>query len=357
MFKIQESFEAKTFLWLLLVVSAGFLWLLNSFFGPIFWAAALTIIFYPIQKKLFSRFNHKPNVQALLTLLLCLFIVIIPVIFLATSVINEAVGIYQKVESGDISIGHYIETFQTTFPKLRDMLEKAGINFADIQNQSTGFIVNGGKFLAQHTLNAGQNVFKFLLSFCIMLYLTFFLLRDGDKLVALMVRALPMGDAREKLLFTKFAEVTRATIKGNLLVALVQGTLGGIIFALLGIPGAMLWGVIMIMMSMIPAVGAAIVWAPVALYLLATGQTTQGIILIIVGAGVIGLIDNLLRPILVGRDTKLPDYLVLLSTLGGISLFGISGFVIGPLIAALFIAFWEIFMREFHTEPPVENTE
>lgn len=355
MFKIQEDFEAKTFLWLLLVVSAGFLWLLNSFFGPIFWAAALTIIFYPVQKKLFSKFNQKPNTQALLTLLLCLVIVVMPVVFLATSVINEAVSVYQKIESGDISIARYIDTFQTTFPKLKDLLEKAGIDFADVMKQSTGIVMNGGKFLAQHTLSAGQNAFKFLLSFCIMLYLTFFLLRDGENLVRLMVRALPMGDAREKLLFSKFAEVTRATIKGNLLVAMVQGALGGIIFALLGIPGAMLWGVIMAMMSMIPAVGAAIVWAPVAIYLIAIGQTTQGIILIVVGAGVIGLIDNLLRPILVGRDTKLPDYLVLLSTLGGISLFGISGFVIGPLIAALFVAFWGIFIREFHTEPPAEH--
>src|SRR5690606_13538687 len=190
---------------------------------------------------------------------------------------------------------------------------------------------------------------KFILDFCLMLYLLFFLLREGKSLVELMVRALPMGDDRERMLFAKFAEVTRATVKGNMVVAIVQGSLGGIIFWILGIPGALLWAVVMAFCSLIPAVGAAIIWAPVAIYLLATGNYIQGIILVAFGAVVIGLVDNILRPILVGRDTKLPDYVVLLSTLGGLALFGINGFVIGPLIAALFFAFWGIFMREIHT--------
>jgi predicted PurR-regulated permease PerM len=165
-----------------------------------------------------------------------------------------------------------------------------------------------------------------------------------------------MGDTRERLLFAKFAEVTRATVKGNLVVAIVQGALGGFIFWALGIPAALLWAVVMAFLSLLPAVGAAIIWAPVAAYLLAVGSYVDGIILIAFGAGVIGLVDNLLRPILVGRDTKLPDYLVLLSTLGGMALFGINGFVIGPLIAALFIAFWGIFMREINVEHPMDDS-
>jgi len=180
----------------------------------------------------------------------------------------------------------------------------------------------------------------------LMLYLTFFMLRDGNKLIDMLIRALPLGDAREKMLFSMFAEVTRATVKGNLVVAIVQGALGGLIFWLLGIPGVLLWAVLMTLASLIPAVGPALIWVPVALYLLAIGDTTQSLILIAFGAGVIGLVDNILRPILVGRDIKLPDYIVLLSTLGGLAIFGINGFVIGPLIAALFMAFWGIFMRE-----------
>jgi len=194
----------------------------------------------------------------------------------------------------------------------------------------------------------GQGTLQFFVGLGLMLYLSFFMLRDGSKLVSLLVRALPLGDEREHLLFAKFAEVARATVKGNLVVAVVQGTLGGIIFAILGISGALLWGVVMTLLSLIPVVGAGLIWAPVAVYLFAVGEWVDGLILAAFGAGVIGLVDNVLRPILVGRDTKLPDYMVLLSTLGGFAVFGMNGFVIGPLVAALFVAFWEIFMREFN---------
>jgi predicted PurR-regulated permease PerM len=143
-------------------------------------------------------------------------------------------------------------------------------------------------------------------------------------------------------LLDKFAVVVRAMIKGTILVAIVQGFLGGLIFWLLGIHAPVLWGVVMAFMSLLPAVGAAVVWFPVALYLLATGALLKGIILIAFGAGVIGLVDNLLRPYLVGKDTAMPDYVVLISTLGGIAIFGLNGFVVGPLIAAMFIAVWGI---------------
>jgi predicted PurR-regulated permease PerM len=162
--------------------------------------------------------------------------------------------------------------------------------------------------------------------------------------------ALPLGDKREALFFDKFSEVTRATIKGSLLVAMVQGLLGGFIFWALGIGAPLLWGVIMTLLSLVPMIGAGLVWLPVALYLFAIGDFTSAIILVGFGVAVIGLVDNILRPILVGRDTKLPDYLVLLSTLGGFTVFGMNGFVIGPLIAALFVTCWNIFIKEFNFE-------
>jgi predicted PurR-regulated permease PerM len=131
--------------------------------------------------------------------------------------------------------------------------------------------------------------------------------------------------------------------KGTLFVAIVQGALGGLIFWILGIHAPVLWGVVMGLFSLLPAVGAAIVWLPTAIYFLATGAIWEGVVLIAFGAFVIGLVDNLLRPFLVGKDTELPDYLVLISTLGGIAMFGLNGFVIGPVIAAMFIAVWDIF--------------
>jgi len=181
-----------------------------------------------------------------------------------------------------------------------------------------------------------------------MVYVLYFFLRDGEVLLDTLVHALPLGDDRERELFAKFAEVSRATVKGTLVIGLVQGTLGGMIFGLLGVQGAVFWGSVMVIMSLLPVVGASLVWLPAALIMAANGDYTKAGILIVFGVVVIGLVDNLLRPILVGRDTRMPDYLVLLSTLGGLTVFGASGFVIGPVIAALFLTVWVMFANENH---------
>ena len=148
---------------------------------------------------------------------------------------------------------------------------------------------------------------------------------------------LPLGDARERALFSRFAQVVRATVKGTFIIGSVQGLIGGVTFAFLGIEGAVLWGVLMALLSLLPAIGAALVWVPAAIMLFVREEFINGGILVFVGVFVIGLSDNLLRPLLVGRDTRMPDYLILLATLGGLGSFGMSGLVIGPLIAALFI--------------------
>jgi predicted PurR-regulated permease PerM len=176
-----------------------------------------------------------------------------------------------------------------------------------------------------------------------MLYLLFFLLRDGNLLFERLRLAVPLSPEHKRHLFSKFTTVVRATVKGNIAVAALQGALGGVIFAFLGIPGAVLWGTVMAFLSLLPAIGAGLIWGPVAIYFLLTGALWEGTVLIVFGIFVIGLVDNILRPILVGADTQIPDYMVLISTLGGMVLFGITGFVIGPVIAALFIAAWDLF--------------
>ena len=155
--------------------------------------------------------------------------------------------------------------------------------------------------------------------------------------VATLIRVLPLGDARVSQLLAKFSDVAIAMIKGTLVVGIVQGAIGGVLFWTLGIPAPVFWGTVMAMFSVLPAVGPGLVWAPAAIILFGLGEIVKGIVVIIVGVIVIGLVDNVLRPILVGRDTEMPDYLVLLATLGGLSVFGVSGFVIGPVIAAFFL--------------------
>lgn len=343
---MHERLETRTFLLFLIIVSCSFLWILKPFFGAIFWACAIAIVFFPVQQRLLNRWPNRPNLAALATLLLCIVVVILPVIFVIGSVVEEAVLVYENIQSGKINPAQYVESVGQGFPLLNSLLDKVGLDLGRIKTDAMNALTTSGKFLAMHTLTIGQNAFAFLVSLAIMLYIAFFLLRDGSRLTELIVLAMPLGDSRERTLITVFTEVIRATIKGNIVIAMLQGTIGGITLWALDVHGAMLFGALMAMFSLIPAVGSAIIWAPIAIYFAATGDTTSALILAGVGAGIIGMIDNVLRPILVGRDTQLPDYIVLLSTLGGISLFGVNGFVMGPVVAAMFIAFWGIFIRE-----------
>ena len=347
---MYAKLETRTFLAMLLGVSLAFVLLMKPFFGPIFWAVAMAVIFHPVERLLEKRLGDRPNLNALITLAIGIVIVVIPVLGLGAALIAEGMGIYQKIQAGEIRPGEYIDQINESFPAIQAFLAQFDVNFGELRDRAVSAFLGGSQFLAKQALGIGQNTFQFFLALALMVYLTFFLIRDGQKLIELLIRALPLGDERERLLFAKFAEVTRATVKGNLLIAVIQGALGGLIFWILGITGALLWGVVMAVVSLLPAVGAAIVWVPAALYLAAIGETIPALVLTAYGVVVIGLADNLLRPIFVGRDTKMPDYLVLLSTLGGIVVFGINGFVMGPLVAALFMALWGIFIREFGHE-------
>lgn len=351
---MQKTLENSAFLFVLALVSLAFFFLLSPFFGAILWGCVLAVLFYPLQRWLLS-YCARPNLMALVTLLACVCIGIVPAIFIILSFLHQGAQLYQQLQSGQINPAVWLQHFQHNLPFVQEYLVRFNLDINSLVQQFSDSALSASRFLAQHAVKLGQSTVQFFISLCLMLYLLFFMLRDGGKLIRLLVRCVPLGDEREELLIEKFAEVARATVKGNLVVAIIQGTLGGLIFWFLGIPGPLLWGVVMVFMSMVPVVGAAIIWAPIALYLLVTGSLAQGIILVAFGVVVIGLVDNLLRPLLVGRDIKMPDYLVLLSTLGGIGLFGLNGFILGPLVAALFMAFWRIFANDFFDEHLTEE--
>ncbi len=355
---MQAKLEQRSFLLLLVIVTLLFIYLMMPFFGAIFWACAIAIIFFPIQQRLNRLWGQRRNLTALVTLGLCVFIVIMPTLVVTASFVHEGVQLYQKIQSGEIDPERFLSEIGDTVPFIGSAMERIGVDLDNLREQTMDAVMEGGQIFAQHALDIGQNTLRFFIHFALMLYLAFFLLRDGEQLQKLIGQALPLSKEREGLLLRKFAEVTRATVKGNILIAAIQGALGGLMFWVLGLPAALLWGVVMAILSLIPAVGASLIWIPAAIYLIAVGEWIEAIVLIVFGTAIIGLIDNLLRPILVGRDTKLPDYMVLLSTLGGLLLFGINGFVVGPLIAALFMAFWGIFIRDFkrpETSDPLEQ--
>ncbi len=345
---MNAKLEQITFFITLAFVTVVFGLLLIPFWVPLFWAVIIAVLFHPMQVWLEGRWGDRPNSTAFVTLLTCVVLVVLPVLLILTSFLQQALGIYEQIQAGEIQPAKFVEQIRNAFPVLQDLQERFDIDMESIRENAAESAVGASQFLARNALAFGQGAVGFLLQLALMLYVTFFLLRDGRTLLAGLIQALPLGDEREHMLFQKFAEVARATVKGNLVVAIVQGALGGLIFWILGLPAPLLWGVIMAVLSLIPAVGAALVWLPAALYLYAVGDWISATVLIAYGVLIIGLADNVLRPILVGRDTKLPDWMVLLSTLGGIVLVGINGFIVGPLIAVLFVAFWQIFSREFN---------
>jgi predicted PurR-regulated permease PerM len=219
---MHDKLETRTFLLFLFIVSIGFALLMKPFFGTIFWACAIAVIFAPLQQRLLKRWPNRNNLAALTTLLLCVIVVILPVVFVISSVVNEGILVYNKLQSGEINPAHYIESMGTAFPTLNNTLQKLGIDMNNLKADAINAAMSSGKFIAGHTLAIGQNAFEFLMSLVLMLYIAFFMLRDGSYLVDLMVRALPLGDTRERMLFALFAEVTRASIKGNIVIAIIQ---------------------------------------------------------------------------------------------------------------------------------------
>ena len=338
------------FFTLLVSASLAFIILLKPFFEPILWAATFAILFASLHKFILNKFKGRHSLSAFITLLLILFTVVVPATTLSIAVVNEGTDLYSDISDGVYDFSKPLAWIQKSLPIVSDSLNKVGIDFEKLKAGFSDTALNSSQWVATNLLNIGQNSLTFTALFLLMLYLLFFFLRDGHKIVDLIIRVLPIGDEAERHLLSKFAEVSRATIKGTLVVGVIQGTLGGIMFALLGIESAMFWGVVMIGLSILPAVGSALVWGPAALIFLANGHWIKTLILFVVGALIIGMIDNVLRPILIGRDTKMPDYLILLSTLGGLGLFGLSGFVIGPVIAAFFLTIWVMFETEYNPD-------
>ena len=340
----RRALHHWVFVALVVAVSLVFAWILAPFYEAIVWAAILAVLFAPMQRRLSARLGERRSLAAAVSLVVIVLMVILPLTLIAASFVREARTAYAMFQAGELEISAFLERLRDFLPGWATrQLEELGLtDLRGVREQVGAGLARAGQFLAKRSLAIGENTFLVVLNVFVMLYLLFYLLRDGGGLARRLRDAIPLQPELQGLLAGKFAEVVRATIKGSVVVAIVQGTLGGLIFWILGIHAALLWGVIMAVLALLPVVGPGLVWAPAALYFLVTGAYWQGIVLVAFGVLVIGLVDNILRPILVGKSTRMPDYLVLVSTLGGISVFGVSGLVTGPLVAALFIVVWEV---------------
>ena len=342
--------EQRGLMLVLIAVSIAFAWILLPFFGPILWAAIIALLFAPLYRWLLARLHRRPTLAALQTLTIVLVSVILPLVLLIASVAREATLVYQNIDSGQWDVARYLQGIFEALPGwIRALLNRFGFDdFDSIQRWLMDALAQTSRLVATQTLSLGLNTFQFVAKLFIALYLAFFLIRDGEALARSVRNAIPLAPKHKRQLFEKFAMVIRATVKGNFLVAAAQGMLGGLAFWYLGVDAALLWAVLMGFLSLIPAGAAALVWAPVAIYFFVTGFVWQGLALVAYGVLAIGLVDNLLRPMLVGQNIRMPDYLVMITTLGGMAVFGINGFILGPVIGAIFIAVWHIYTTPEH---------
>jgi predicted PurR-regulated permease PerM len=362
---MNESRFRQAFLVILLVgISLAFVAMIRPFMMAILLAAIFAGLASPLYRRITRLFGGRRALASLATILLLLFVVLVPLLALLGIVAAQALHVTEQVRpwvaeqlaNPDLLLRRLemIPGIEKLEPYRDQILKKSG--------EAVGWT---GTFLFSSLSATTRGTVAFFFQLFVLLYTMFFFLMDGDRLLRKILYYLPMEETDERRMVEKFVSVTRATIKGTLLIGIAQGALAGFAFWIVGIGGAVFWGTVMTVLSIIPGIGTALVWVPATVILLATGKIWQGIFLAAFCALIVGSVDNLLRPRLVGRDTKMHELLILFGTIGGILLFGVLGFIVGPILAALFVTIWDIYAHAYRdllpavgpSEDAEENSE
>jgi len=338
----KKTFRIAFFLLLLVFISAFFVVMIRQFLVTILLAGIFSGLAHPLYSKLKSLFRGRRAFASAVTLLLILVLIVGPLIGFVGVLVNQAVQVSQAA-------GPWIQRQLSDPDKITELIQR--LPYAEritpyreqIMTKVGAVVGTVGNFLVNSLSEMTRGTARFLFQMFILLYTMFFFLMDGKKLLRKILYYVPLSPGDEGQMLDRFVSVSKATIKGTLVIGVLQGTLAGIALAIVGMKGSVFWGTLMAVLSIIPGIGTALVWVPVAIFKLGTGQVASGIFLFIFCGLLVGSIDNVLRPRLVGRDVKMHDLLILFSTMGGLFLFGITGFIIGPILAALFVTVWEIY--------------
>jgi predicted PurR-regulated permease PerM len=330
------------------LVTILFLYLLQPFFFPIFWAAVIAGVFRPLYGRINGKLN-RPNLSTAILFLIIALIILLPTVVVGTLVFNESVQIYKNLSPDAKHMGSSIQRLINTIAD-NSIVHLFHIDKAMLIAKTTEVAQVITNYIFVHLSQLTQNTLGLLVKFAIMLYTLFFFVRDGDRFLRTAMKVIPLGMGREKFLYERFIVTARSTLKVTLIIGGIQGALGAIVFFVTNLEGALIWGLLMILTAIVPVVGCSIIWAPVGILMLLTGHIWEGVLILAVGTFVISTVDNLLRPVLLGKDVEMHPLLIFLSTLGGIILFGFSGFVIGPVITSLLIALWEMYEEFYRKE-------
>ena len=343
-----DELQHASFLLILAVVSIMMAVIVWPFAQPLLWAALAAIMFQPLYRWMLRKMRGRRNPAAITSLLVIFFAVLVPALWLGTLVVQEALVLIASLQEQPVDLAATFNTVYDALPKAaQEAVDRSGFNdMASAQARLQELLAESSGVIASQAVSIGSGALSFVLAFGVGLYVMFFLLRDGERIGRTLLRTIPVERSISERLAERFLGIVRATIKGSGVVGIVQGVLGGISFLIVGLESALLFGVLMTIFALVPVIGAGAVYVPVGLWLLVTGEMWQGVFVLVVGFVVISSADNVLRPILVGRDTGIPDWIILVTTLGGISFLGFSGIVLGPLVAGLFLASWSILQEQ-----------
>lgn len=342
-----KNFNVNFFFLLLLGISVVTFFIFQPFFIAILLAAILAVIFQKPFKFFLRITGNRRRISAFITAFLGVIVFGGLFIGVVGLIVNEVSTMYQQAtaQNGVYSqkyVEHIVNNINTS-PLLRSLGVDNLINRETI-GKSISQLSQDAVVIFQKTY---QSVINFLFLSVVMFFTLYYFLISGKESVHRIMYLSPLRDLHEKMLIEKFISMSRATIKGTLVVGIVQGCIGGILFAAVGIHSAVIWGVVMMFLSLIPMFGTGLVWFPAGIIMLLLGNIWQGIAILAVGVGIISVVDNFLKPKLVGKDAQMHPLVVFFATLGGISLLGFLGFIIGPVIVALFITLWNIYSVEF----------
>ena len=342
----QDALTKASILLMTLAISALFLAMIQPFLMTLLLAGIFSALARPFYLRLQARLGCSAWLAALLTVCVIAVMVLIPSVFLITVLIGQALDVSQLITiwvRGVIDDPTALLTALQHLPFYDEVIEHRGL-ILDQAGQAATLI---SKLLVDWVSSITLKTVNFIFLTFVLLYSLFFLLMDGPKFILKLLYYLPLQTRDERRMLNKFTSVTRATLKGSFLIGILQGSLAGIAFAVAGIDNAVFWGTVMAILSIIPNVGSALVWGPAVLILMAQGAVLTAILLGLFCGLIVGSLDNVLRPILVGKDTKMHELLIFFSTLGGLVMFGLPGLFIGPVLASLLISIWEIYGVEF----------